>query len=224
MITLYTFGPAFGLPDPSPFVTKVEVLLKMAGLAYRTDTTGFRQAPKGKLPYIDDDGEQVADSTLIRWHLENKYRIDFDKGLSTEQRAIAWAFEKMAEDNLYWVLVDARWVDEENFAKGPKNFFRKIPARCARSWSPSSGVGSSARSMVKARAGTREPRSSRSARARSPQLRIFSGPSRSSWAARRPAPMQRCSPSLPARCVRTSIRRYVMPLNATKISGAMSDA
>src|SRR5215831_13452453 len=79
MITLYTFGPAFGLPDPSPFVTKVEVLLKMTGLAYRTDTTGFRQAPKGKLPYIDDDGEQVADSTFIRWYLENIYRIDFDK-------------------------------------------------------------------------------------------------------------------------------------------------
>jgi len=128
MITLYTFGPAFGLPDPSPFVTKVEVLLKMAGIAYRTDTTGFRQAPKGKLPYIDDDGEQVADSTFIRWHLENKYRIDFDKELSAEQRAIAWAFEKMAEDNLDWTLVDARFFDEANFAKGPKNFFRKIPA------------------------------------------------------------------------------------------------
>ncbi len=128
MITLYTFGPAFGLPDPSPFVTKVEVLLKMAGLPYRTDATGFRQAPKHKLPYIDDDGEQVADSTFIRWHLENKYCIDFDKGLSAEQRAIAWAFEKMAEDNLYWALVDARWFDEANFAKGPKNFFRKIPA------------------------------------------------------------------------------------------------
>ena len=128
MITLYTFGPAFGLPDPSPFVTKAEVLLKMSGLAYRTDTTGFRRAPKGKLPYIDDDGERIADSTFIRWHLENKYRIDFDKGLSAEQRAIAWAFEKMAEDNLYWALVDARWFDEGNFAKGPKNFFRQIPA------------------------------------------------------------------------------------------------
>src|SRR5512132_2110713 len=126
MITLYAFGPGFGLPDPSPFVTKVEVLLKMAGLAYRTDTTGFRQAPKGKLPYIDDDGEQVADSTFIRWHLENKYRIDFDKGLSAEQRAVAWAFEKMAEDHLYWALVDARWFDEANFAKGPKNFLRTI--------------------------------------------------------------------------------------------------
>src|SRR5215468_4326977 len=127
MITLHTFGPAFGLPDPSPFVTKVEVLLKMAGLPYRTDATGLRGAPKGKLPYIDDDGERVADSTFIRWHLENKYRIDFEKGLSPEQRAIAWAFEKMMEDNLYWALVDARWFDEANFAKGPKKFLQKNP-------------------------------------------------------------------------------------------------
>jgi glutathione S-transferase len=35
---------------------------------------------------------------------------------------------KMAEDNLYWALVDARWFDEPNFAKGPRGFFRKIPA------------------------------------------------------------------------------------------------
>ena len=224
MITLYTFGPAFGLPDPSPFVTKVEVLLKMAGLAYRTDTTGFRQAPKGKLPYIDDDGEPVADSTLIRWHLENKYRIDVDKGLSAEQRAIAWAFEKMAEDHLYWALVDARWFDEANFAKGPKNFFRKIPApvrplmvalirRRLKRTLYGQGMGRHT-----------ELRSSRSARDRSPRLRIFSGLSRSSWAASRPAPMQRCSPSLPACCVRTSILRCVPPPNTTKISGAMSDA
>ena len=32
MITLATFGPAFGLPDPSPFVTKADVLLKISGL------------------------------------------------------------------------------------------------------------------------------------------------------------------------------------------------
>ena len=34
----------------------------------------------------------------------------------------------MAEDNLYWALVDARWFDEANFTKGPREFFRKIPA------------------------------------------------------------------------------------------------
>jgi glutathione S-transferase len=72
MITLYTFGPSAGLPDISPFVMKAEVLLKMAGLPYRTDTTGFRKAPKGKLPYIDDDGEIVADSTFIRCYPDYK--------------------------------------------------------------------------------------------------------------------------------------------------------
>jgi glutathione S-transferase len=77
MITLHTFGPAFGLPDPSPFVIKTETLLKMAALPYRTNTEGFNKAPKGKLPYVDDDGQRIADSTFIRWHIENKYGFDF---------------------------------------------------------------------------------------------------------------------------------------------------
>jgi glutathione S-transferase len=128
MITLYNFGPAFGLPDPSPFVTKAEVSLKMAGLPYKTDTGGFNKAPKGKLPYIVDDGETIADSTFIRWHLEKKYHIDLDRGLDAEQRAIAWAFEKMLEDHLYWAVVHDRWMDDVNFDKGPRTFFRKIPA------------------------------------------------------------------------------------------------
>ena len=71
MIILYTFGPYFGLPDPNPFVRKAEVLLKMADLPYETDTTAFNKAPKGKLPYINDDGEITADSTFIRLRIEN---------------------------------------------------------------------------------------------------------------------------------------------------------
>ncbi len=128
VITLYTFGPAFGLPDPSPFVMKVETLLKMAKLPYRTDQNGFSKAPKGKLPYIDDDGVVVADSTFIRWHLEKKYRIDFDHQLDARERAAAWAFEKMAEDHLYWIGLSDRWMNEENFRKGPLAFFRRVPA------------------------------------------------------------------------------------------------
>jgi glutathione S-transferase len=128
MITLYNFGPAFGLPDPSPFVMKVETLLKMAKLPYRTDATGFAKAPKGKIPYIDDEGVVVPDSTFIRWHIEKKYRIDFDQGLDAGQKAIAWAFEKMAEDQLYWVGLNDRWMNDENFRKGPARFFDKVPA------------------------------------------------------------------------------------------------
>jgi glutathione S-transferase len=126
MITLYSFGPAFGLPDSSPFVTKVELLLKMAKLLYRTDTTGFARAPKGKLPYIDDGGAVVADSTFIRWHLEKKYRIDFDHGLNPAQKATAWAFEKMAEEQLYWVFVHERWMIDGNFRRGPAKLLDKL--------------------------------------------------------------------------------------------------
>ena len=60
--------------------------------------------------------------------MERKYKIDFDRGLSPEQRAIAWAFEKMLEEHLYWAVVHARWMDEAFFAKGPATFFRAIPA------------------------------------------------------------------------------------------------
>lgn len=128
MITLYTFGPNFDLPDPSPFVMKAEVLLKMADLPYRTDTTGFNKAPKGKLPYIDDNGTIVCDSTFIRLHLEEKHNIDFDEGLSPAERGVAWAFEKMCEDHLYWALVYERWIDDTRFEAGPRKFFGAIPA------------------------------------------------------------------------------------------------
>lgn len=127
MITLYSFGPAFGLPDPSPFVTKAEMLLKLAGLPYRKDTTGFRYAPKGKLPYIDDEGHIVPDSTFIRWHIEKKYGFDFDNGLSPEERGVAWSVEKLLEDNLYWISMQSRWLNDANFARGPAIFFRSIP-------------------------------------------------------------------------------------------------
>src|SRR6187401_2151788 len=98
MITLHTFGPMFGLPDPSPFVTKADVLLKMSGLPFQARGGNFRQAPKGKMPYIEDDGVKIGDSTLIRLHLEKKYSINFDKHLSSVESGVAWAVEKMLED------------------------------------------------------------------------------------------------------------------------------
>lgn len=128
MITLYTFGPMFGLPDPSPFVMKADLLLKMAGLPYTIDTGGFRKAPKGKLPYLRDGDTVVADSTLIRWHLERAHGIDFDAGYGPVDAARGWAIERMLEDHVYWAIVDARWLDDANFEKGPARFFDAVPA------------------------------------------------------------------------------------------------
>jgi glutathione S-transferase len=127
MITLYGFGAGFGLPEISPFVTKTEVQLKMAGLAYRKERAMPPASPKGQLPFIDDDSRSIADSTFIRAHIESKYGFDFDAGLDRQQRAQAWAFERMIEHHVYWALVGGRWVDAENFAKGPTHFFDGAP-------------------------------------------------------------------------------------------------
>lgn len=128
MTTLYTFGPAFGLPDPSPFVMKAMMLLKLAKIDFATNSAGFKTAPKGKLPYLEDDGKLIADSTFIRMHLEEVRGIDLDAGLSASERAIAWAFEKMCDEHLYWVVVRTRWMDDQNFNKGPVKFFDSAPA------------------------------------------------------------------------------------------------
>jgi glutathione S-transferase len=127
MITLYGFGAGFGLPEISPFVTKTEVQLKMAGLSYRKQRAMPPASPKGQLPYIEDAAQSIADSTFIRAHIERKYGFDFEAGLDLRARAQAWAFERMIEHHVYWALIGARWVDSENFAKGPAHFFDGTP-------------------------------------------------------------------------------------------------
>jgi glutathione S-transferase len=104
------------------------MLLKLAGLPYQARRGSLRRAPKGKLPYLDDMGRIVADSTMIRWHIEKTYHIDFDAGLSAAERGIAWAAEKLMEDHLYWAVARVRWLDQANFDKGPAQFFRGVPA------------------------------------------------------------------------------------------------
>lgn len=126
-ITLYASRPGFGLPETSPFVVKTEVQLQMAGLAYAKEPATPPQAPRGKLPYMLDDGEVIDDSTFIRTHIERKYGVDLDQGLDAQQRAQSWAIERLLEDHLYFAMVWFRWIVPENFAKGPAHFFDQAP-------------------------------------------------------------------------------------------------
>ncbi|WP_244607042.1 glutathione S-transferase family protein [Bosea sp. CS1GBMeth4] len=125
---LHVFGRGFGLPDPSPFCIKAIILMEMSGLPYRRVRGNLLKAPKGKLPVLRDGDRLIPDSSFIRMHLEQGYGIDFDEGLSAEQRGVAWAVEKMVEDHLYWLVVQERWLDAANFDRGPRRFFDAVPA------------------------------------------------------------------------------------------------
>ncbi|MGI9409563.1 MAG: glutathione S-transferase N-terminal domain-containing protein, partial [Hyphomicrobiaceae bacterium] len=87
MLILHTFGPAFGLPDPSPFCMKAMALLRLSGLEHRCAPGDPRKAPKGKLPYLVDGDDIIPDTTFIRWHLEQKHGVTFDAHLTEEQKA-----------------------------------------------------------------------------------------------------------------------------------------
>jgi glutathione S-transferase len=127
-IDLHCFGPFLGTPDSSPFVIKAMMLLALARLPYRRVQGNPLKAPQKLLPYIVDAGRTVADSTFIRRHIERQYGVDFDRGLGAEQRAAAWAVERLCEDHLYFAMLEARWLDDANFRKGVGTMFGIIPA------------------------------------------------------------------------------------------------
>jgi glutathione S-transferase len=115
MVTLYKFTPAWGLPDLSPFVIKLETYLKMANIPYEPVPGDPRKAPKGKLPYIDHDGTSIGDSSFAIEHLEKAFDKSLDKHLSARDKAIAAAFKAQLEEQLYFVIVYQRWKLDEGW-------------------------------------------------------------------------------------------------------------
>lgn len=130
MIRVFQFAPAFGLPNASPFCMKLETYLRMAGLPFDIPAAGlreFRNAPKGKMPYIEDEGRVVADSTFIIEYLKAKYGERLDAWLSPEQAAVALAFQRLLEENLYWAVVHTRWSQPDGWAHMRAAFFDGLP-------------------------------------------------------------------------------------------------
>lgn len=128
MIVLYQFPPLFGLPNASPFCQKLECFLRMAGLPYRTaPRIDLAAAPKGKAPWVEDDGAVIGDSALIIRHLERKHGLDLEQGLSPAARAAGQAFGVMLEERTYFVMVHDRWLDNANWPIVRDRFLGELP-------------------------------------------------------------------------------------------------
>ena len=129
MITLTIYPESFGEPSASPFCTKALCMLKASGLEFQVDETPDpRKAPKQKLPVIEHDGHAIPDSEQIREHIEAAASIDFDAGLTAEQKAVSQAVIRMLEEHLYFAVYADRWANNANWAYIRKAFFSDIPA------------------------------------------------------------------------------------------------
>jgi glutathione S-transferase len=73
----------------------------------------LQNAPKGKFPYIEDNGKKIADSSFILAYLKATYSKKLsDHTLSPRDQAIGHSLRRMMEENLYWVLTYSQWMEE----------------------------------------------------------------------------------------------------------------
>ena len=130
MIKLYGFGKSFGVIDASPFVVKVDLFLRITGLEYKSvnDFGHIKQSPKHKLPFIDDRGLKVGDSSEILQYLTNNYNLTLDDFLSVQEKAQAALYSRALDESLYWCIVFSRWVKDDTWPIISQTFFAKMPA------------------------------------------------------------------------------------------------
>jgi glutathione S-transferase len=129
MLQLVTLPPAFGMRNVSPFCLKTEMLLVALELPFEMEAEpNPGKAPKGKLPFLVDEGRQIADSELITAYLDEKTGGGVFGGLSAQQRSQGLALARLAEDHLYWLMVASRWLDDQWWPNVVKDIFGFVPA------------------------------------------------------------------------------------------------
>ncbi|MFW5443771.1 MAG: glutathione S-transferase family protein [Methylococcaceae bacterium] len=128
MITLYQFSPVWGIPNLSHFCVKVETYLRMTGVPYQVVATLPLKAPRGKLPYIEDKGNKIADSRFIIRYLQSQYGNTMDDHLTDLERATAKAWQRLIEEHLYWLSMYTRWnYSDTNWLQNKCAIFSGLP-------------------------------------------------------------------------------------------------
>ncbi len=115
-IKLFQFPRMFEIPNVSPFCCKMETWLRIAGVPYEIeDTPDPRKGPRGKLPFIEDAGNRIADTSQIIEHLVRSRRVDLDEHLDDRQRAIAVLVQRTLEEHYAFVLAYTHLYREEGW-------------------------------------------------------------------------------------------------------------
>lgn len=131
MLQLHTMPRVgWGLFAPSPFCAKVELYLRMADIPHTlAPTLTANRAPRGKLPWIVDDGVAVPDSERIVEHLvaTRGDRLD-EAGVTDVDRARHHLARRTVEESLYFAIVAERWQDPALRAAYTRDLLAGMPA------------------------------------------------------------------------------------------------
>jgi len=121
LVYLFQFTRSPQIPSISPFCLKLESWLKLHGIKYQNvDHKCKFRSKKGLLPFIEINGEEIADSNAIIETLGKKFEKEMPAELTQEQKNVQHAMIAMVENHLHWTIVYWRSKDVENILKGYK--------------------------------------------------------------------------------------------------------
>merc|ERR1711872_717382 len=119
MVYLFQFTRSPQIPSISPFCLKLESWLKLHGIKYQNvDHKSKFRSKKGMLPFIELNGEEIADSNIVIETLSKKFDKSMPAQLSQDQKNVQHAMIAMVENHLHWTIVHWRSKDVDNTLKG----------------------------------------------------------------------------------------------------------
>lgn len=112
-VYLYQFPRLQTIPNMSPYCLKVETFLKANKIPHEVVEDVKKRSKFGMLPFIELNGEQIADSQIIVNRLKDLFKV---KPLpSSKDEAIARAFDRMSDNHTLMLSYKSKVLDN------PKN-------------------------------------------------------------------------------------------------------
>jgi len=116
VVYLYQFPRSPVIPSMSPFCLKLETWLRMADINYENvDCSPWTRSKEGLLPFVELDGKQYCDSSLIINELGKRLNKDaLESNIPADQKGAAHAFERMLENCTLWSYITIRYGEKMN--------------------------------------------------------------------------------------------------------------
>ena len=113
MLVVHGQLACWGVCSASPFVLKLVAWLDLKGLPFTLAPAGLSKAPKGKIPWIELDGERLADSSDIIDALTAQHGglpADAERPPSDP---VLHLVRRTLEESLYFATLTTRWAGTE---------------------------------------------------------------------------------------------------------------
>lgn len=111
VVYLYQFPSCRTIVTVSPFALKVETWLRWQNIPYESIRGVKRWSKHQQIPFIELNGEQIADSNIIIQTLQKKFDRK-DEGLSKEEQSVSRAVSMMIENQTVMSYFYYRYVED----------------------------------------------------------------------------------------------------------------